>query len=147
MSLPDVVSGLLLSEGSEVQILPGVPTAAKSCDFAAVIFLSTGHFSPFFSKKIRHFSNGTGTVCPTDSSNTGERFKIKACKAHKSEETMVWLCRTGTVVKRISRAILFQSIQIKQFDFWSKQSMLRLFCFPIRFLGNRSESHPEPQYI
>ena len=107
-----------------------MPTATKSCDFAAVIFLSAGHFSPFFSKKIRHFSNGTGTVCPADSSNAGERFKIKACKVHKSEETMVWLCRTGTVVKRISRVILFQSIQIKQFDFWSKQSMLRLFCFP-----------------
>ena len=106
-----------------------MPTATKSCDFAAVIFLSAGHFSPFFSKKIRHFSNGTGTVCPADSSNAGERFKIKACKAHKSEEVVGWLCRTGTVVKRISRVILFQSIQIKQFDFWSKQSMLRLFLF------------------
>lgn len=101
---------LLLSEGSEVQILPGVPAATKSCDFAAVIFLSAGHFLPFFSKKIRHFSNGTGTVCPTDSSNAGERFKIKAYQAHKSEEVIVWFCQTGIIVKRVSRVILFLSI-------------------------------------
>lgn len=107
-----------------------MPAATKSHDFVAAIFLSGGLFSAFFSKKIRHFSNGTGTVCPADSSNAGERLKIKAYQAHKSEEVIVWLCRTGTVVKRISRVILFQSIHIKQFDFWSKQSMLRLFCFP-----------------
>ena len=29
MSLPDVVSGLLLSEGSEVRILPGVPRRSR----------------------------------------------------------------------------------------------------------------------
>lgn len=102
----------LLSEGSEVQILPGVPAATKSCDFVAVIFLSAGHFSPFFSKKIRHFSNGTGTVCPADSSNAGERFKIKACKGHKSEEVIAWFCQTGTIVKRICRVILFLSYKL-----------------------------------
>ena len=40
--------GLLLSEGSEVRILPEVPTATELCDFVAVIFLSGGHFPPVF---------------------------------------------------------------------------------------------------
>ena len=54
--------------------------------------------------------NWTDTVCPTDSSNAGERFKIKAYQAHKSEEVIVWFCQTGTIVKRISRVIPFLSI-------------------------------------
>ena len=90
-----------------------MPAATKSCDFAAVIFLSAGHFPAVFSKKIQHFSNGTGTVCPADSSNAGERFKIKAYQGHKSEELVGWLDLTGTIVKRISRVILFLSYKLR----------------------------------
>ena len=54
------------------------------------------------------------------SSKTGPYDKVKSIQfkngeaddyqGHKSEEAIVWLCRTGTIVKQISRVIFFLSI-------------------------------------
>ena len=79
-------TGELLSEGSEVQILPGVPTATKSCDFAAVIFLSGDHFPSFFLRKSGIFLMGRVQYVPPILLIQGKGSKLKPVKVTKARK-------------------------------------------------------------